>query len=204
MIVASIAAGVPSPSRLAAQSPGAAPTFEVASVKPNRSGDGGIFFNILPGGRFRVINSTTREIIRAAYQFEFQPFQIVGGPDWIDVDRFDVEARSEGNPAPEQVSSMVRTLLADRFKLLLRKETRELPIYALVAARGDRRLGGQLRPSKGDCVTTRISQEQCRAVPDFWCAKANKPVPRPNRGRASSSAMSPLSIAVTSSRGYTS
>src|ERR1700676_1371239 len=72
--------------------------FEVASVKPNKSGDGRIFFQMQPGGRFTATNVPLRELIRVAYGI--QNFQLVGGPDWIGSDRFDIVAKAEGDPPP--------------------------------------------------------------------------------------------------------
>ena len=131
--------------------------FEVASVKPNKSGDGRIFFQMQPGGRFTATNVPLRELIRFAYGI--QTFQLVGGPDWIGSERFDIVAKAEGDlppsplggsPGPMQM--MVRTLLVERFKLAVHNETRDLPVYALVMARADGRLGPQLRASQVDCA----------------------------------------------------
>jgi uncharacterized protein (TIGR03435 family) len=139
------------------QTGGASPTFEVASVKPNKSGDARVMLGIQPGGRFTATNVSLRMLIRTAYQL--QDFQIVGGPGWISSDRFDLVAKAEGNlpptapggpPGPLQL--MLRALLAERFSLVVHEDTRELPTYALVHARTDRRLGPQLRRSEIDCA----------------------------------------------------
>jgi uncharacterized protein (TIGR03435 family) len=135
---------------------GQSPTFEVASVKANRSGGDGIFINVLPDGRYRASNATTREIIRSAYGFDYQMFQIVDGPSWIDTERFDIDARPASPATADQVALMTRSLLADRFKLVLQKVVREEPIYALVKARADGRLGPQLRASSVPCEATRL------------------------------------------------
>lgn len=125
------------------------PAFEVASVKPNTSGDGRVLVMQQPGGRLNLVNVTLRLMIRNAYRV--QDFQIVGGPDWLDSARFDVVAKAEsGNPSPEQLQLMSRALLADRFKLVVRPEKREMPIYALVPAR-DGKPGPQLSKSDADC-----------------------------------------------------
>jgi len=139
--------------------------FEVASVKPNRSGSSDMFFNVLPDGHFRAVNGTVREIIRSAYGFDYQMFQIVDGPEWIDGDRFDIDAKPSGAAAPDQVALMTRSLLADRFRLVLRKESRELPIYVLIRTRADAPLGPQLRRSAGDCQTTRFGQNGIPEAP---------------------------------------
>jgi uncharacterized protein (TIGR03435 family) len=129
----------------------------VASVKPNKSASSGGGIGRRPGGRFNVTNQPPLRLIAFAYQIE--PFQIDGGPEWIGSDRFDVVAKAEGDPPvgpmfgpPDQMWLMLRTLLADRFKLATHWETRDMPIYALVLARSDGRLGPQLRSSTVDCV----------------------------------------------------
>ena len=114
------------------------------------SGDPGGSFGGRPGGQLLVRNNTLRNIIRNTYGL--QNFQIVGGPDWLDSDRFDIVAKAADDAQPAQMMLMVRTLLADRFKLAVHTETREIPIYALVMARSDGRPGPQLRPAGVDCA----------------------------------------------------
>jgi uncharacterized protein (TIGR03435 family) len=139
------------------------PAFEVASVKPNRSGDGKVALFFQPGGRFNAIGVTLKMLIGAAYGNP-QPLmnlQIIGGPRWIDSDRFDVVAKAEGdqqpgsNGPPTEMFAMLRTLLADRFKLVVHNESRELPTYALVLARDDGKRGPQLNPAAVDCAALR-------------------------------------------------
>ena len=127
--------------------------FEVASVKPNTSGGSsaeGLGFP--PGGRFSATYVTLREMIGAIYDPEFLgEGRIVGGPDWINTERFDVEAKAEGDPAPAQRRLMVRRLLADYFKLKLRSEERETQVLALRLARSDGRLAPGFNESRADC-----------------------------------------------------
>jgi uncharacterized protein (TIGR03435 family) len=135
--------------------------FEVASVKENRSGDGQRSVGFQQGGRFRARNMTVRGIIAAAYGSP-QPlplFRVIGGASWIDSDRYDVEANASADaassltPWPPRGQAMLRALLVDRFKLVARQETRELPAYELRLANEDRTLGPQLHQSTGaDCV----------------------------------------------------
>jgi uncharacterized protein (TIGR03435 family) len=139
-----------------AQSPPAgSPTFEVASVRPNTSGDGRVMIGLQPGGRYTATNVPLRLLIRNAYQV--QDFQLVDAPGWISSERFDIVAKGEGDPAPTSPGTagpfqlMVRALLEERFKLAVHTETREMAIYALVTARDDRALGPGLRPAAVDC-----------------------------------------------------
>jgi uncharacterized protein (TIGR03435 family) len=130
--------------------------FEVASVKPNASGPGESYIRRQPGGGFQVRNMTLRDLVTFAYQV--QGFQLVGGPDWIRDDRFDITAKAGrdlpptgfGGTAPEML--MLRALLEERFRLAVHRETREMPIYALVLARPDGQPGPQLRRSQTDCA----------------------------------------------------
>jgi bla regulator protein blaR1 len=126
------------------------PSFEVASVKPNVSGDGRVMLMQQPGGRLNLVNVPLRLLIRNAYRV--QDSQIAGGPDWLGAARFDIVAKAENpNASVEELQLMTRSLLADRFKLVMRSEKREMPIYAMVPVRSDGKLGPQLHKSDTDC-----------------------------------------------------
>jgi uncharacterized protein (TIGR03435 family) len=154
--VALLAVGVLIGARLRAQALSATaplPSFEVASVKPNTSDDRRIQIGAPGPNRMVVTNAPLRELIRLAYQV--QPFQLEGGPGWIDAQRFDINATlpESSVPAPlEQRWLMMRQLLAERFKLMVHTEMRDAPIYELVLARSDGRLGDKLRISGPDCA----------------------------------------------------
>jgi uncharacterized protein (TIGR03435 family) len=135
--------------RVHLQPPEGQPAFDVASVKPNVSGDNRVTLQVMPGGGFRATNAPLRTLIREAYAL--QGFQLSGGPGWLDSDRFDIVAKSENNPTPPQMRVMLRALLAERFRLSVHTETRDLPFYALVLARADGKLGPHLRPTGADC-----------------------------------------------------
>jgi uncharacterized protein (TIGR03435 family) len=131
-----------------AQSP-ARPQFEVASVKPNTSSSPGVRIFGAPGNpRFAATNITLRMLITFAY--DVKSFQISGGNGVIDAGRWDIEAKAaEAKPTPEQTRLMLQALLADRFQLMVHRETKEVPIYALVPAKGGIKLG---KPKEGGCV----------------------------------------------------
>ena len=159
-LAATAIVGVAIESRVRAQSPQTpAPAFEVASIKPNNSGDGRVMMQQQPGGRFTATNIPLRLLIRNAYQL--QDFQIVGAPSWINSERYDIVAKAEDGTPPEtpsldrtgpnRIQLMIRSLLAERFQLVAHDETRELPIYALVVARSDGKLGPDLKKSEVDC-----------------------------------------------------
>lgn len=139
------------------QAPSDAPAFDVVSIRENRSGDQGQRINRLPGGRVVTSNFPLRNLILFAYGL--QPQQLIGGPDWMDSARWDITAQAPGEfpiTEPGTVGApqlMMQRMLADRFRLAVHTETRELPIYALTLARADRRLGSQIQPAAIDCLT---------------------------------------------------
>lgn len=125
------------------------PAFDVASVKPNASGTSAGWTELRPGGELSVRNQPLRNIIWSAY--DLQAFQLVGGPDWLDRERFDIVAKPAAEPpSREALLQMVQSLLAERFKLVAHRETRDAPIYALVTARAGTP-GPGMRPSPTDC-----------------------------------------------------
>lgn len=140
------------------QAPSAPVSFEAASIKPNTSGERNTSVRRLPGGRFTATNVPAALLVQMAYQL--QPFHMQGAPGWLRADRFDIVARMEGDPTPPPVGSnqpdavmlALQTLLADRFKLSAHWETQDLPIYALVLARPDGKLGPNIRPAAVDCT----------------------------------------------------
>jgi uncharacterized protein (TIGR03435 family) len=123
-------------------------SFDAASIKVNRSGDTRTSMRSLPGGRIEGTNRTLTLLIQNA--FELQDFQIVGGPDWIGSARYDVSATANRDVTPTERGSMMRALLADRFKLAAHTERRDAPIYALRLARADGRLGPGLKKAADD------------------------------------------------------
>jgi uncharacterized protein (TIGR03435 family) len=137
-------------------------TFEVASVKANKSvtdlspgqpspARGGV----RPGGRFTATNFSLRELILWAYDVG-APSLLEGGPNWLDSARYDIDAKAEAGAIPagahgravwDKTRAMLRALMAERFNLAVRRETRELPIYELTIAKG----GPKLQKSDADC-----------------------------------------------------
>jgi uncharacterized protein (TIGR03435 family) len=134
--------------------------FDQASVKPtNIIGNRSIL--LFPRGGINAKNFSLSSLIKVAWRL--QDNQIEVGADWIRADRFDVEASVEGNPSRDQLLAMLRSFLTQRFKLVVRSDVRELPIYELRVARPDRRLGPSLRPSAlGGCTPVDFSTERSR------------------------------------------
>lgn len=170
---------------LPAQPAGAPLTFEVASIKPGApAGSGRIPMGIQfqRGGGLRTTNVTLRMLLTFAY--EVQDFQITGGPSWLGSDLYDIQARSEGSAdatgAPDETQNMtegqrkvfvdqmrerLRSLLAERFQVVVHRETKEQPVYALVAGKGGPKLQeshetgsnrGRMRLGRGELEGTAI------------------------------------------------
>lgn len=104
--------------------------FEVASIKPASSDRNGMLVSFVPGGGLRVSNATLKDLIETSYQV--RSFQILSGPSWIGVARYDVTATSEAPVDDSVVRREVQSLLKKRFQLQTHRETRELPEYSLV------------------------------------------------------------------------
>ena len=125
-----------------------APQFDVSSVKKNPLGGARVSVET-PPGRFQAINAPLRFLVRWSYRIA-EP-RILGGPDWIGVDRFDVTATAAAEGwTGERTRQMVRALLADRFGLVTHTETREMRIYTLTVAKPGV-FGEHLRPAAVDC-----------------------------------------------------
>ena len=124
--------------------------FEVASVKENKSEDfRGAGVQYLPGGRLVIRNFPLNLIVINAYDLYFQSQRLTGGPDWIRREKFDIDATAEKGAISDNASVKVRneklrlmlqTLLADRFQMRIRRETREQPVYVVTVAKGGPKL----------------------------------------------------------------
>ena len=108
---------------------------------------------IRPGGRLAVTNTSLRIMLRNIERL--QEYQLVGGPDWMATDRWDIVAVADGEVSEIQAAQMLKAFLVERFKLKMHAEKREVPVYSLVVARTDRMLGPDLRPSAVDCATSK-------------------------------------------------
>ncbi len=136
------------------QTAAAPATFEVASIKladPAANGSG----TNTSRGRMTMTNMTLRRCILRAYRV--QEFQLTGGPGWVNTQGFDINAKMgegmdqlSGDAREERLREMLRSLLADRFNLVLRHEAKVLPAYALTVAKG----GLKLKPVEADGNTS--------------------------------------------------
>jgi uncharacterized protein (TIGR03435 family) len=119
----------------------ASPAFDVASIKRDVSGERGGMFTCVPNCHLERM--TLRDLAILAYRVH--DFQVTGGPGWIDSERYNIDAKSEGPPSfnQEYVTLQYRrlqTLLRDRFNLTIHRETKELPVYELTVAKGGPKL----------------------------------------------------------------
>jgi uncharacterized protein (TIGR03435 family) len=141
--------------------------FEVASIKPSAPTPMGVMrigVEMLPGGRVSITGATVKFLMQQAYGV--RDFQIAGGPGWIASERYDIVAKPETASNGDETKKMMQSLLADRFKLQFHRETKDLPTYALVVAKGGPKLkasevqedndssdkprrGGQMRRGRG-------------------------------------------------------
>ena len=143
---------------------GTLPAFDEISIRPNASsGRGGRSGQMQPG-RFVAQNLTLRTIIRRAFgadgralgnMLDLFESQVIGGPEWLDQDKFDIVATTAAPTPPPQMRLMLQRMLADRFKLAAHWETRELPVYLLTRTRADGRLAPGMTPT---------SDEECAAA----------------------------------------
>jgi uncharacterized protein (TIGR03435 family) len=134
-------------------------SFEVASVK--RHSDPATQMGVrVSDSRFSAV-LTVRALIQLSYGYPSATLfnnQVVGGPAWINNDRFEINATLVGPLAsapgglPVRLLAMERALLADRFRLKVHQETRQLPVFDLVVSRSDGRLGSRLTRSDGTCL----------------------------------------------------
>jgi uncharacterized protein (TIGR03435 family) len=133
------------------------PIFEVASIKRVTGERDRASVGSQPGGRFVLSNMAIAPLIRSAYDSDSS--EIVGAPEWVMSDRYDVTAKAEGDVPRDQMTLMLRALLAERFNLAVHYETQERPVYALVLARDDGRLGPDIRKSDLDCDAIRAARK---------------------------------------------
>jgi uncharacterized protein (TIGR03435 family) len=123
-------------------------SFQIADVhvSPRRAQNSGIVIpamsrledGVLRAGRFEIRRATMLNVMRIAYGVD--PDTIVGGPAWLETDRFDVVAKAPPGTSPETVKLMLQALLADRFKLVVHKDTRPIQGFVLSLGKGKPKL----------------------------------------------------------------
>lgn len=116
----------------------AAERFEVVTIKPSK--DSGVHLYLDPSGLFHPTGPSLSDLIKLAY--DVQSRQIIGGPSWLDREKYDLSAKPDrpGKPALPLLKAMLQKLLADRFQLALHREKRDLPAYAITVAKSGAKL----------------------------------------------------------------
>jgi uncharacterized protein (TIGR03435 family) len=138
----------PPPVKLPPMAADADPSFEVATIKPSKPDQQGKGF-MVRGNHFRTLNTSLTDLITFAYGV--QQKQVVGQPEWMDTDKWDIEAQPDvpGAPNKKQVETMVRKLLADRFQLKFHKDSKELSAYVLTVTKsGNKMTAGSTDPNQ--------------------------------------------------------
>jgi uncharacterized protein (TIGR03435 family) len=131
-------------------------TFDAASVRQNKEGSQGGAWNS-GNGNLTVRNLSLKRL--TLFAFRLDDPQLIGGPGWLDTDRFDVVAKADEKTTDDDLRGMTQNLLVERFALKVHTETRSLPIYALVMARADGQLGPNLHAT--DCESFSSGQGPC-------------------------------------------
>jgi uncharacterized protein (TIGR03435 family) len=174
--------------------------FEVATIKPAQTVSGsrgdcynpgvdltnGANDNVIPRGRCLIHSATLWHLI--GYAYHIPATRLSGGPIWADELRFDVDAKAEDAAATHaELSAMLQTLLADRFKLKFRRETKDIPGYALVVASS----GAKLQASTGAGDISSIKVQVARG------SKRTESVDALNKLTAQKTSMAQLANAMT-------
>jgi uncharacterized protein (TIGR03435 family) len=126
------------------------PPFDVASVTPADADARGVGPATYGPGRWSARNATLESLISSVYPDFSRPELIVGGPPWLRSARFNVDARTDADRTPRELRAMAQALLVDRFALQTHLEIRRMPVFDLVKARPDGRLGPGLTAAT-DC-----------------------------------------------------
>jgi uncharacterized protein (TIGR03435 family) len=138
-----------------------AQTFEVASIKksPPQSGDRQFTgFQTPGGGRFNTLNTPLSMLVGFAYNVK--DYQLSGGPGWANSETYNITAKSDANATLDQFRVMLQALLKERFKLVLRHETKDAPIYELVVAKG----GAKIQEDTTSPMPTMMTRGRGKAV----------------------------------------
>jgi uncharacterized protein (TIGR03435 family) len=138
---------IPTPApKLPPMDANASPNFEVATIKPSKPDEPGKLFLVTRDNRFKTVNTTLSELMSFAYGVH--PKQVVGAPNWATTDKFDIDAKPDGEGAPndKQWKGMLQKLLVERYKLTFHHEKKELSVYVLTVTKS----GQKMTKSQGD------------------------------------------------------
>jgi uncharacterized protein (TIGR03435 family) len=146
------------------QSTSPQPSFEVADVHASPRSANMNLRIVLRAGRYEIHNATMVDLVRTAFGVDAE--NVVGGPNWVEYDKFDVIAKAASNTPNDSLKSMLKTLLADRFKLVVHNDTKPLAAYVLTMGKGKPKLK-EADPS---------GRSECQSLPP-----ARPPAPTPGQ-----------------------
>jgi uncharacterized protein (TIGR03435 family) len=149
--------------RIPAGPPANGPTFDVVSIKRVTDIRTRHTIGEQPGGRFVISGVAIAAVIGEAYPSDTS--DLIGAPDWVGADFYDLTAQAGRDVPREEMQLMLRAMLAERFKLAVHYELRERPVYDLVLARADGRLGPEIKRSDLDCDAIQTARRAASKEP---------------------------------------
>jgi len=164
-VIAGIAWGT---SAVWGQAASAPPAFDVVSIKPSAATNTDKTFHLGPDGSFQAGNYSLKDLIRLGW--DVRNFQILGGPGWLDTERYNVQAKpvapfaAHSTEGFKQLGLMVQAMLAERFQIKVHRQTKEMAVYYLALGKGESKL-----KRTGDAMdpTTRMGDGRGR----MWAVK---------------------------------
>ena len=171
IVIAAAVLSASAQERIPAGPPPNSPSFDAVSIKRNVSEVvNSRSVGERPGGVFMLSAMAIAPVIRTAYPADTS--DLIGAPDWVSSEIYDLTAKANRDVPREEMQAMLRTMLAERFKLAVHYEMQERPVYALVVARADGRLGPNLKKSDLDCDAIQAARR----------AGSKDPVPNTSNG----------------------
>lgn len=136
----------------------------MAAIHPNLSGENGTRIDT-EGGRLVITNYSMKALIRRAW--DVQSARIIGGPGWLDSDRYNIEAKTGRTEkiGSEELKTLLQALLVDRFHLKVHRETKELTCYAMILEKSGPKLKEHMG-SPGSSVNDRLGAEKSQMTGD--------------------------------------
>jgi uncharacterized protein (TIGR03435 family) len=136
--------------------------FEVVAIKPVEDANSPVMIRMTPGG----LDSSVPVGVLLRQALQKPDYQMVGAPGWVNTERYSIRATVPKGVSPAAMSMMMLNLLKDRFQLATHLETREQPIFHLVMARSDGRLGPSLKPTAAECQAIIAERQASQKLPD--------------------------------------
>jgi uncharacterized protein (TIGR03435 family) len=128
----------------------ARPTFEVADIKLNKSGQiDGDYFTIQPGGAFVAYNAKIRQLFQ--YAFKVRRDAISGNPSWFDADRVDIKAKATPTTTDDNLRLMLQSLLIQEFNIMMHSDQKNMSAFVLLIGKGGAKLQKTTSDGKADC-----------------------------------------------------